>query len=210
MARADDGGWIEWLEKMSGPGPFWGAGGYVRFYCIDKDNRGAAFCWRNPAKYPNARPRDERHIFEFGAGYFKTFDGKARFLDTPDDTRTIHVLRIEPRYYYRVHQAFDVGVGVGLRRYSGEETGDFAPFTRWSVTPASLVFVPGALGTGDTDSPWRRLVKLHLEESWIGGISAARDFKGVSKYETDGELLSSVSIEFDVLVFLKGYKGLVR
>jgi hypothetical protein len=203
-ARAQDGGgWIEWLEKMSGPGPFWGAGAYVRFYCIDKDHRAAAFCRRSPDRYPDARPGDERHLFEFRVGNDKSFDGKPRFFDTPDDTRTIHILRIDARYYYRFHDALDVGFGFGLRRYSGEDSGDFSPFTRWSVTPAAIVFVPGALGSGASRNPWRRFVKLQLEESLIGGISAARDFKSASRYETDGELLSGVSIEFDALVFLE-------
>jgi len=206
VARAEDGGWIEWLEKMSGPGPFWGFGGYARVYCVNKDHEGVWFCWR---PQENARPEHERHILEIGAGYFKTFDGKPRFYDTPNDTRRIQMVRLEGRYYYRFHKALDAGVGFGMRRYSGDDnSGDFTPFTRWNVTPASIVFVPLALAQRDDQpiNPWLRLVKLHLEETYIGGISGA-DFKSASNYKTKGEFLGSLAVEFDLLVFLKGYQG---
>lgn len=207
-AHAQDG-WLEWIEKMSGPGPFWGAGGYVRVGCWNDKNQYAWFCWRSPDRYPDARPKDERHILALGIGYFWSFDNEPRFSDTPNDTAPIQILRFEPRYYYRFHQALDAGVGVSLRRYSGQGSGDFAPFVQWGVTPASIVFTPLALGTKDTDNPWRRLVKVHLDETWISGIAAKDDFKSPSTYETHGEFQGSFAIEFDVLVFARGYRGRV-
>ena len=37
-ARADDGGWYEWLQKMSGP-TLMGFGSDIHLVCIDKDAR---------------------------------------------------------------------------------------------------------------------------------------------------------------------------
>src|SRR5262245_8342921 len=204
VAGAEDGGWIEWLEKMSGPGPYWGAGAFVRLACWNTKNQGAYFCYRNPETYRTddgkardpthenaARPKDERHILALGVGFFKTFDGKPRFADTPDDTRRVRLFQLEPRYYYRFHEVLDAGVGISIRRFSGEETGDFTPLWRVGVTPASIVFPPGAIGTGDNDNPWRRFIKLHLDETWIPALSAQKDFNSKSTYATDGEFLAS-------------------
>jgi hypothetical protein len=206
-ARAQDGGFLEWLQKMSGPGPFKGYGAFVRVYCVDKDDHGAWFCF-GPADSED-RAGDERHIFALGVSWLKSFKDEPRFFDVqntavdPHAFDQISVWRFEPRYYYRFHRALDAGVGFGARRYSGE---GFSSFTQWSITPASIVFTPGGAPSSSESHRWWRLVKLHLDESWIDHISA-KDFGSPSIYEKDLEFLTSFSIELDPFVFVKGYRG---
>jgi hypothetical protein len=207
VAHAQDGGLMEWLQKMSGPGHFLGGGGYIRYLCFDKDGEALPLCFR--PENSSETPGDVRHILEFSAA-FSTTGHKARFQEVPNDTANdpnatdpIHLWHFAWRYYYRVQRAVDVGVGIDLRRYSGE---GFVPLIMWNYTPASVVITPFDFTARPNPSPWRRFAKLHIEETHVGAISAAR-FNNSASYRTDGEFLTGISVELDPFVFCRRYIG---
>jgi hypothetical protein len=165
-------GWMEWIEKMSGPGPWFGGGPVIPAVCWNKDGDASLLCLpRLTAGHPH-RPEDDRHILQGGLGFFSTFSDTPRFENTPDDKRRIHLTRIDVRYYFRPHQSVDIGGSLLFWRFSGEGAGDFAPFWQPGFT-GSVVFTPLALKQKRDQrvNGWLRVFKANADASVIFGLT---------------------------------------
>jgi|RhiMetdeSRZDD1v2_1073273.scaffolds.fasta_scaffold214113_2 hypothetical protein len=201
LARAD--GIIDWIEKMSGPGP-WKGVGFDLLFCIDKTHKVAFECWRRPAPNEHRLPEDERHIIDIAVVRYWTLANRPRFDDIPGDTRGMKLLRIEPQYAYRFHRAIDVGVGVGFWRFSGEEHGDFDPFWTVTFTPINVLFSPLALLQRDVPRKWQRVFQLQVAESLLTGLDGA-DFDSPTKFKSGKELVTRYGIRIDLVELFRHY-----
>ena len=103
-ARADDGGWYEWLQKMSGP-TLMGFGSDIHLVCIDKDAR-AFNCEKFWVGRRNVDFDRIRHQIDFRFTVFTNVDDSVRA------PRSIWALKLMGMYHYRITPQFDIAAAV--------------------------------------------------------------------------------------------------
>ena len=184
VARAGDGGWIEWLEKWSGP-KLVGIGSQIHLLCYDAQNNPVS-CerWYGLIREPVAFDTI-RHELDFRFGYYWMYG--SRFSDV-DDRRSVKAWRLMGMYHYHAHRWLEVGAGAGLMPVFGE---GFDSFTRGLLTPVSLRIAPFREGVA-------RGITLQSETSYIfAGFTGADLGNTATGYSTGGEWNVSFAAGFD-------------
>lgn len=186
-ARADDGGWWEWLEKMSGP-RMRGIGTDVHLLCLDDTGKAFA-CERLFGGFADDKTfKDIKHQIDFRVGFY--WKVGERFSDVGGDTGSIFAWKLMALYHYHVHPQLNVGVGAGYLPVFGK---DFDLFSRGIITPVSVVWAP--LNKGGV---WGRSFYVRAETSYITQGMSGADFNNpTTKFATKGEWNSSFAIGFD-------------
>jgi hypothetical protein len=230
-AYANGGGWWDWLDAFSGPGPF-NNGWQIDFRVackvdhpgdtgVGEDASGDRAQWVGPLAvfghgsrqgggYKKSdgfkcltNSREVRSTFEVRGGRI-TSETKALFSDTPrtELVGTVAANTIQAYFMRRLHPAFTVGAGAGVIWVSGD-TVEGHP-TRFVFTPLSVAFMPLTLFLSGNHSRQAGLVAIRFEEVGVIGRLKASDFNGrsSSSFETRGDLVRSVSITFDVTTLL--------
>jgi hypothetical protein len=184
VARADDGGWIEWLEKWSGP-KLVGIGSQIHLLCRDDENS-PIDCERWWGLKPITVDFDRiRHEVDFRFGYYWMYG--SRFSDV-EDKRSVKALRLMAVYHYHALRWLEVGGAAGIMPVFGE---GFDGFTRGVLTPVSLRIAPFREGLG-------RGVTLQSETSYIfSGFSGADLGNTTTRYATGGEWNVSFALGYD-------------
>jgi hypothetical protein len=188
MAHAS---WIDWLERLSGPGPFIGTGPDLNLLCIDENNN-VEFCG-NPLTASKAREGGKKikQTAQVTPEIFIKWPGQ-RFDDTSNDDRSVRILKLSTLYEYRFDNGFSLGAGVGVWRFSGD---GFDSFNRFDITPVSANI--GLFQNSDKLKPWRMILQLH----YIKEGFKATDFDpaSTSHYNTNGgEWLASIGVNYDL------------
>jgi hypothetical protein len=188
---------LDWLESLSGPGPFHGyfMSASSRVFCTlgDGEQR-ASWCLDDTSEKIKSVMTAE---FAFASS-----DSNIRFTDAtsePQNVLPVHATRVLVNYQYRFHPMIDLGVGVGAIVFSGE---DFTNQTHPILTPLTLTFTPLAFLKGDK-AKWGRVLRLKYSERYILGDIRAQDFHSrVSKYVKNGEWNTGISLGVDFWPFL--------
>ncbi len=151
-------GFFRWLEQLSGPGPFWGAGAEVYALCVGhKKSEPAAENSTAAASASvfvdlNCGKAAPNHItFKLG-GHYSGQRGKNKLtLDDDDDVTTSHTVMVTGDL--GVHPAIEVGTAYGRVRFvSFTETADK---NIWEVV--RITIKPGAFkSTGAAIRDYRR------------------------------------------------------
>jgi hypothetical protein len=177
-------GWWDWLDALSGPGPFHGIGiGQTLFCKAGTNNNFTRLCWRES---------DQRQIVEARVSWFVWGFGDQRFQDDPGDNRSINAFSLDGFYLFRINEDLDidVGPGVGLLRYSGE---GFDPVYRFTFTPLSFSIAPFR----SAQSPVARAFRLRLDSMYVPQGFEGSDFGNfVTQFKTNGEFLTRMAIVF--------------
>jgi hypothetical protein len=184
VARAGDGGWIEWLEKWSGP-KLVGIGSQIHLLCYDAQNSPVS-CerWYGLVREPVAFDTI-RHEVDFRFGYYWMYG--SRFSDV-EDTRSVKTWRLMGMYHYHAHRWLEVGAGAGFMPVFGE---GFDSFTRGLLTPVSLKIAPFGGGVA-------RGITLQSETSYIfAGFTGADLGNTATQYSTGGEWNVSFAVGYD-------------
>jgi len=187
-ARADDGGWLEWLEKMSGP-RFIGLATDFHFLCIGPDGKRFACERWFGLKDQTFEFSQIRHEIDARVGiYWKVGE---RFSDVTNDTDRINALKLEVMYRYHPNTVVSLGTGAGVMPFFGE---GFDVFARLIITPVSVIVTPFRVGPRVV-----RAFYVRLEDSYIArGFSGAVDFKDSrTKFSTTGEWNTSYGFGWD-------------
>lgn len=197
-ARADDGGWWEWLQGLSGPKLF-GLGTEFHVRCLDKNGH-PVFCEKLFGIIKRDVPFDDiRHEFDVRVSLY--WNHGPRFQDVPDpvvngDTPPkIFASKLMVLYYNRVSPRFSVGGGGGFLPFFSSPFADkyFDHFSRGIVTPVSVIFTPFKSGN--------RLVKafyIRSEYSYITqGFTAPSFGSTLSQYSTGGEWNGTLTFGLD-------------
>jgi hypothetical protein len=184
VAHADDGGWIEWLEKWSGP-KLVGIGSQIHLLCRDADGN-PVDCERWWGLTRNEVDFDKiKHELDFRFGYYWMYG--SRFSDV-DDQRSVKGLRLMGVYHYHALRWLEVGVAAGIMPVFGE---GFDSFTRGLITPLSLKIAPFGEGMA-------KGVTLQSETSYIfGGVTGADLGNTTTRYATGGEWNVSFALGYD-------------
>jgi hypothetical protein len=164
-----NGGWWDWLEDLSGPGPFHSRKPYnlmLTLICTDTGVTGAERLFKFPDYPKDPKPGEP-------AKQPTCLFYDQRFLRTDADTRfgTVDATMIEIGPYVRLHRSFEVGAGVGFIHFSSTRAdGTRLTPTQVTVSFPRLVFMPlAAIPFGDfqTNSHWG-FFKMYYKETIIG------------------------------------------
>jgi hypothetical protein len=192
--------WWDFIESLSGPGPFQGFGGYWRVACSKANTFRAAWdvdwtCWNDSSS-------EIRHIVEVRGLFPASDDSRARLVVSPADTRQVRASKVDAVASIRVLPSLDIGAGGGFIRFTGEDVNDDL---RATIIPLSLTYTPLALmgstkGTG-------RLLRIRLETMYIpfGFTGADWGQPGLSQslYATDGNWVLTGGLLIDLGAFMK-------
>jgi hypothetical protein len=225
---ADDDGWWGWLERLSGPGKFFGGSYGFSVLCVPQGYTDTTPPDPQPRPAPGEPDPKPKVVVVHGElspclkktpdalkrglmpvqqlvmvriGYFSSLSNE-RFPDAPGDTRPVHVLEIAATYTYRFHRSFEAGFGAGMLRFSGD---GFSSFSRFEVSPAIVSFAPFAVAS---DHSWAQIVRLRLEETYISKGMTGADFGNtVTKFSTDAELNRRFGFLIDGLALRNAVRG---
>jgi hypothetical protein len=189
---------IDWLESLSGPGPFHGyfMSASSRVFCTSNDGGTvkADWCFDDTSEKIKSVMTAE---FAFASS-----DGNLRFADATTEVQNslpVHATRVLVNYQYRFHPMVDLGVGVGAIVFSGD---DFTNQAHPILTPLTMTFTPLGFLKGDK-AKWGRVLRIKYSERYILGDIRAQDFHSlVSKYVKNGEWNTGISFSLDFWPFL--------
>ena len=125
-----------WLEKLSGPGHFYGYELDVKLVCkYDQEERivGISFPCPQQPKEENARKRE--YAAGVGLSYLAALSNKLLYASAPDVVdRTVRIIALEGFYDHRFPQTQNVEYGIvgGVNWFQGDA---FDTFTRVSLEP---------------------------------------------------------------------------
>ena len=190
-ARADDGGWLDWLFRLDPK--FVGVASEIHLWCLDKDG-GKIPCERFYTRRKLVRDQQEvtfemiKHEFNLRFAYYHTYGD---LFDT-NRTDSAHAIKLMGFYAYRPDGHITVGAGAGVLPFFGGDTVE----TRWSgvITPMSIRYSPRRGGTIG------RAFFVHGETSWISDPPTPDLFaQSSSQTRSDhrGEWNASVGFGFD-------------
>jgi hypothetical protein len=186
---------IDWLESLSGPGPFHGYFTSVgsRAFCTVDEGGGQTIRWWCPDD-------SDRRIKSVVAAEFAwgSSDDHTRFSDAtsePQNTLPVHATRVLANYYYRFHPMLDLGVGAGVVVFSGD---DFSKQVHPILSPLTLTFTPFGFLHDEKNIRWGRVFKVQFSERYILGDIRAADFHSLaSTYLKQGEFNRNIAIAVD-------------
>jgi hypothetical protein len=227
-AASAQGGLIDFIESLSGPGPFRGGGFVLRLGCMTTDDasfRGTATtgwkygsCLNDEDVRVANDTRRIRQIVELRGLWASTPEGKRPILlADPDDTRNVDTFKLDMVATFRIAPFLDVGAGGGLMRFtvadgvvngvSREGTTVYRPI----IVPVSITATPMAVYRPTAAVPsgagkFRRVVRLRLDVNYIPfgftGSSWGKPEIPTNVYSTDGNWVLSGGVIFDAGPFL--------
>ncbi|HUR20456.1 MAG TPA: hypothetical protein VMZ90_06580 [Vicinamibacterales bacterium] len=193
-------GWWDWLDAMSGPGPF--SNGFMldmRLACrIEKDqpttqDDATWVPFKNLDCLTNSRK--VKGYFEVRGGRVTT-DEKPLFGDAPNEPKgRVAAHLVSGMFMRQFDPTFAVGTGVGWIWFSGTNVKGHPG--RFAFTPVSLAFTPLKLFA--PSSAKAGLIVIRAEEIAILGRMKATDFDPASKssFNTNSDLVTSIAVTFD-------------
>ncbi len=214
-------GWWDWLDKLSGPGPF--NNGFLldfRLFCQVDDDKpnpknpnalGESASWTKTSFARGSRGRQcltnavspgnrnlVRSYFEVRGGRITT-ENQPLFSDVPGEfVGTVAAHQVMGMFMRQVDPMLAVGAGAGWMWFSGDNL-DGRPgrlvFTPIVVAIAPLKVLPGI------DAQKAGAFTIRVEEMMLVGGLEASDFNARSRstFKTRGDLVTSVSLMVDVL-----------
>jgi hypothetical protein len=191
--------WWDFIESLSGPGPFTGFGLYYRIAC------GTADTWvqRSQLQWNCADDHGDniRQIIEARVMYAWTVKDRPVLLADPGDTRKVTLVKTDVTAALRVSPLLDVGAGGGYMAFTAD---GMDPVHRVNLIPVSLTYTPlgSPLGPkGRTSSDWRRFLRIRLEVNYIPygftGADWGKPNVGIDQYATDGNWVLAGGVLFD-------------
>lgn len=197
-ARADDGGFWDWLFKMDTS--FWGIGTEFHLRCLDENNKKIEGCEHLFRQFPNlfnGRPivgpeySTIKHEINLRVAYYwsagKTFPDAPENIQNGEDLNNPKLMAIKAMgmYVYHITPEVHIGAGAGfLPIFTGA-----ALQPRGVFTPISFSYGPRAL------KGW----SLRVEESYLSGDFSAAHFGATgSSFSTGGEWNTSAAVGFDL------------
>jgi hypothetical protein len=188
--------WWDFIESLSGPGPFHGGGGYWRLACGKAANPRVETWDADPNCFDDSSERI-RHLVEV-RGLIAATDGGERpvLIADPADKRKVWVHKIDVVAAYRILPALDVGAGGG---YIGFKVDGGPNVYRPILVPMSVTYAP--LAVKGRNYGWSRLLRIRLDVNYIPfgftGADWGKPDISTSDYSTDGNWVLSGGLLFD-------------
>jgi hypothetical protein len=208
--------WWDYLEQMSGPGPFHKRGP-LGIFTIDtglacrldqpQDGRSQWVFFNSVdcALDPTRRgPRRVTDFFSLRLGAVSTEDTRPLFSDRPEDLQgKVTAWTIEAKFTRRLDAAIELAAGAGIIFFTGDTIDQ--RIVRPTVTPLSIVLTPIGLAHRKEPQKFDGLLGLRFEQIAVLGGLQATDFNRTSKssFRSDNiDLVRRFSITVDISPFV--------
>ena len=196
-ARADDGGWLDWLYRLDAK--LWGLNTEIHALCLDAD-RERVKCeeWFLIPKAFGHDPEIDfsqvKHEFNVRVGFYWSY-GDLKIRDPLQRLVTLanglQATKLMGMYSYRPDQHIAVGLGGGLIHFRGEDLVD--SHSSAILTPLSIVYAPASPG-----SEWWRKFYVRGEASYIAKTLTPNLFRIGAAGSGEGEWNVSIGTGFDL------------
>jgi hypothetical protein len=191
-ARAGTG----WLEKLSGPGPFFGIVVPIPIRCDKLSESYLAKIQANEHKNWGCDPADDtrgpRRII--GAEVWRLWTDENELPYDTDVDKGVRIFAALGTIEFAPWKQVKVGGGFGVAWFSGDT---FDTFARPLAQPVRMTVAP--LSLIDPRNKYLDILKIHANANiFLGGVDAG-DFGSRGTFEAPYELVWSTSIEFDVI-----------
>jgi hypothetical protein len=195
--------WWDFIESLSGPGPWKGGGVFWRLGCFTP-NEFRLTCWDDTD--PTIRQLAEVRWLKA-----ETVDDRPVLIVDPSDRRKVSLDKVDAVVALRLTPHLDIGAGGGFMRFAlddYEEPNKRITVTRATIIPVSVTFTPLAPFTapamrGIDREQWRRFLRLRMEVTYIPFGFTPEDWdrsENVSEtqYSTDGNWVLAGGLLFDL------------
>jgi hypothetical protein len=213
------GGLMEWLERLSGPGHFEGLTVPVKLFCygLHKASSDA-----DDPQTAEERKNLGPPAFRFQPGCGRTYRGLVRmdigfeaswmFGDntlqydpsvSPDNTDTVNAQIYAGTFDVGVHRALEVGLGVGVMRFSGLPV---SSFNRMFLQIGRITWKPLAMFPADTPRGryFQEFLQVRFIGRWMPDGFDAEDFGAIpGTFESGPEIQSGVAVGVDFFALFK-------
>jgi hypothetical protein len=195
MARADDGGWLDWLYRLDAK--FWGVNTEIHALCLDeRGNRVRCEEWfRIPSLFGEQPPIDFKQIkhelnlrvgLYWSYGDLKTKDPLQRLVTLANGLKATKLMLM---YAYLPDDHIEVGLGGGLLHFRGDDLVESQSSA--ILTPLSIVYVPARAGS------WWSTFFVRGEASYISHTLTPNLFRIGAPGNGEGEWNVSLGTGFD-------------
>jgi hypothetical protein len=216
-ASASAQGFLRWLGRLSGPGPFLGFGGDVSLKCfgIDppeagveppQDMRTLALVGLR-AGCKDARLDDPHTTIYLNVGFAIAENNPLFYGDEGEqaESTAVRMVKLGVSADFTAHKALDVGAGFGLLYFAGPR---FDNFSRGYVQPVRIAFRPFMLAeNADDNDGW-----LLLVANWqiiVGTIDGADFGAPLDNFRARNEQDVEFGATIDVMRFIRRFKNAV-
>ena len=194
-------GFLEWLERLSGPGPFKGLGIDLNFLCYgartgvpgDPAAAGVTPRWQadlDCRRIDRAQPRISAGV----RAALLTGDNNLEYVTPlPRGGETVQVFSLMGTADYGISRTFDIGAGAGFMRFTGAPAG---PFARFSLQLVRFTWKPLTMGERSAAESYRRewLQIRYIATLVPGGFDAADFGARPGSFDSGTEFLSSINV----------------
>jgi hypothetical protein len=200
-ARANDGGWLDWLYRLDAK--LWGVNTEFHVLCLDAQGKRQKPCeewfqiprlFRHQQELVNLDQQQIKHELNVRVGVYSSY-GK---LTTSNSLKQlikldngIRATKLQMTYTYRADPHIDVGLGAGIIHFRGDDLdGSHASAI---LTPLSVSYTPARSGPW-----WKRTFYVRGEASYLMRTVTSDVFKGGAAGEHAGEWNVSFGSGFDL------------
>jgi hypothetical protein len=200
---------IDWLEELSGPGPFTGNGGLVGTICFGSAVKSEG----RAARIVGAAPEDKRKP----CAYFDF-----RHFETENDDnfhqfgKTVGATAYDFGATWLLYRPIELGAGIGFVRFAANDVST----TKMTLTGPRVVIKPLLMLTpvskwrdsNGAPTTWAKVasvVKLHARQTVILGNLQATDFgvaPGLSTFNVDNDQVTSFGLLIDVTEYWRPWR----
>jgi hypothetical protein len=191
---ASAAGFIEWLERLSGPGPFIGGGVSVQFVCLGfkgRDTERSLFV----SPYCREIDRESHPIFLGVDAAWLTGENNLEYDQLlPEGARNVRMFKMGVTGDYGITRSFDIGVGLGFMRLTGMPADTF---TRFTIQPVRVTWKPLTMRSSpDRDEVVKKeWLQIRYVATVIPGGFDDGDFGArPGSFDVGTEFLSSINI----------------
>lgn len=205
-------GFIDWIDELSGPGPFWGVGGDIRLACTSVPNEvtpppnpsqvqkvvtSHAMRWLTFSRcLLNDVPPDRRPSVSLDVtlSYARSFRNDLQYPAGTGDTH-VSVFSWAPTVWWNPIPPVGVGTGVGVNTFQGPT---FSTFSRFYINPVQVEIKPFAFSKDRWLSNKASWFTLRAGYELIPKGFDATDFGAIpGTFHTGHEVLPKVMILVD-------------
>jgi hypothetical protein len=216
------GGLMEWLERLSGPGHFEGLTVPVKFLCYGLHKTSSVEADPFFATAEARQKALDAQEFRFQVGCGRTarnlvrmdigFEASWMFGDntltydpsvSPDDSDTVNAQIYAGTFDVGVHRAIDVGFAVGVMRFSNLPVN---AFNRMFLQVGRITWKPLAMFRASTPGGryQQEFLQVRFIGRWMPDGFKAEDFGAIpGTFESGPEIQSGVSVGVDLFALFK-------
>jgi hypothetical protein len=195
--RPADAAIWEWLEQLSGPGPFWGLAVEIPVICDrattppgDPRLDLGTTCWAR-ITLEDGRQWERRWYVGAYVGRFSTDDNPLRYAAPPSDLGVVW-WKFGPTFTWHAHDYFDLHTGIEFNRLSSKDD-VFDPIWIPSIELMGITWRPFP------DHAFGRLITFPMRASLLAGSLDATDFGAIpGTFEADREVQFRFGVAVDL------------